>query len=66
MNEQVSKIIDDWCQEWSVKRQEVEEAFRRVEDHDWTELSGELSYGAWKRDHELLAAIACRLVREIR
>lgn len=64
MNEQVNKIIDEWCREWSVKRQEVEDAFRRVEAHDWTEFSGEMSYGIWKRDHELLASIACHLVRK--
>lgn len=65
MDKQVSKVIDGWCQKWSVKRQEVEDALRRVEAHDWSEFIGEKRYGTWKRDHELLAAVACELIREI-
>lgn len=65
MNEQVDKIIDDQCRRYAYKRQKVEDAIRRIENHDWSEFQGELSYMTWKYDHELLASIACRLIREV-
>lgn len=62
MQEQVNEIVDNWCRKYSVNRADVDNAMRRVENRDWSEFRGELIYRNWKRDHELLAGLACELI----
>lgn len=66
MQKQVNEIVNNWCRRYAVDRADVDNAMRRVESCDWSEFRGELAYVNWKRDHELLSAIACELIKDTR
>ncbi len=65
MNEQVQRIIDDYCQKWPVTKTDIDNAARRVANHSWKdEFEGELLYMNWKRDVQILAELAARFISE--
>lgn len=63
MDGEASRVISEFKQRYGKKN--VEDAIRRTRDRSWhSEFSGELAYGWWKHDNEMLSQLAVAIYQK--